>query len=466
MTEPAPAPAILGHPNRAFGRAKRCVIHDLIRQLIIHRAREEEGFFHFVKCKIKMDYNDRIRHLLVDRCDEVNWQNSLQLPKLRSFNVFGTELHASLLSHFRLLTVLNLWFTEMNKLPDSVTDLHNLRYLGIRSTLVEELPKELGKLQKLQTLDAKFSMVQRLPSSTARLKSLRHLLLFKRETAELWKPYPGTVVGPPEGLENLTSLQTLKYVKADKKMVRSLARLEQMRSLELYGVDASLTIDLSLSISRMSCLVRLGLEMKSGSNAELDLESVTRPPQRLQKLSLTARLTGGKLPSWTSSLASLVQLQLLHCNIAQDSLLLLAELPALVNLSLIAAYRDRNMTFYGGNFPNLQKLTLRDMPNLTSIVFHQQCLVNLRNLVLGLCTELTKAPQGMENLIRLKNLELFGMPLDFVHKLKEQSGDAGYICVNLASRWAPRPSRYFRWFGRNSEDESGSRVPGYLDHSA
>ncbi|RLM86123.1 hypothetical protein C2845_PM04G09360 [Panicum miliaceum] len=87
---------------------------------------------------------------------------------LRSFSAFGSELDASFMSRFRLLTVLNLWFIEMNRLPDSVTNLHNLWYLGIRSTLIEELPKGLGKLQKLQVLDAKLSMVQRLPSSVAK----------------------------------------------------------------------------------------------------------------------------------------------------------------------------------------------------------------------------------------------------------------------------------------------------------
>ncbi|RLM85532.1 disease resistance protein RPM1-like [Panicum miliaceum] len=146
-----------------FGRAKRCLVHDLIRELITLRSREEQGFFRFVNCRVTVDSSTRIRNLALDRCEAVD---------------------------SRLLTVLNLWFIEMNKLPDSVTNLHNLRYLGIRSTLVEELPRDLGKLQKLQTLDCKLSMVRRLPSSTAKLKSLRHLILFTREAADFWKAFP------------------------------------------------------------------------------------------------------------------------------------------------------------------------------------------------------------------------------------------------------------------------------------
>lgn len=241
-----------------FGRAKRCVIHDLIRDLIIHRSREEDGFFQFTNCRITIGCNVRIRHLAVDRC-EMGSQTVPNQASLRSFHAFGSEFDALFLSRFRLLTVLNLWFVETEKLPDSVTSLHNLRYLGIRSTLIKGLPKDRRILQKLQTLDAKLSMVQRLPRSAAKLKSLRHLILFKRQDADFRRPFPCTVVAAPEGLDNLTSLQTLKYVRADKKMVRSLARLEQMRSLELSGVDASHTADFSSSICRMSCLVRLGL---------------------------------------------------------------------------------------------------------------------------------------------------------------------------------------------------------------
>ncbi|CAL5072710.1 unnamed protein product [Urochloa decumbens] len=431
-----------------YGRAKRCVVHDLIRELITLRSREEEGFFRFANCKVTVGSDIRVRNLALDRCEGVDSQSVPKVALLRSFHAFGSELDAAFLSRFRLLTVLNLWFIDMNKLPDSVTNLHNLRYLGIRSTLVQELPRDLGKLQKLQTLDCKLSMVQRLPGSTTKLKSLRHLILFTRHAADFWKPFPGTVVQLPQGLENLTSLQTLKYVQANTKTVRSLASLDQMRSLELSGLDPSHAADLPSSISRMRCLLRLGLELEP--NAVLDLESVTPPPLKLQKLALAGRLARGKLPSWTFSLTSLTQLRLCGCEIEEDSLVLLAALPRLVDLSLIAAYKGRGMTFARGSFPTLQKLTLQDLPYLNHMDFQQGCLVNLHDLVLALCTKLTEIPRGMENLILLQNFETFGMTTVFVDKLKEQNGDVGYYKpASSESLNAPRLSRYLRWVGRN-----------------
>ncbi|CAD6220112.1 unnamed protein product [Miscanthus lutarioriparius] len=293
-------------------------------------------------------------------------------------------------------------------------------------------------------------MVQRLPSSIAQLKNLRHLTVLKRETSDFLKPYPGTAVGVPDGLENLASLQTLKYVEADKKMVRSLAKLEQMRSLEISVIDASFAADLSSSISRMSFLLRLGVAIKPGVDAVLDLESISRPPLKLQKLALTGRLARGKLPPWICFLTSLVQLRLCGCQIAQDSLVLLAALPRLVNFSLIGAYHDKDMIFTEGSFPTLRKLTLEGLPNLSHIAFQQGCLMDQRDLALGHCTELTETPLGMENLKHIQNMELFGMPSEFVGKLKEQNSDAEYH--NPASSdfyQAPRFLRLTRFVERN-----------------
>lgn len=433
-----------------FGRVKRFLIHDLFRDLISHRTRGE-GFFQFTNCKIRMDCGVRIRHLSVDRC-EMDCQSVPRQGQasIRSFHAFGSEFGALFLSRFRLITVLNLWFIEMKKLPSTVTSLHNLRYLGIRTTLIEELPQDLGNLQKLQTLDAKLSMIKWLPASIAKLKSLRHLILLRRHAADLTVAFPAMAVGAPKGLENLTSLQTLKYVLADKKMVASLARLEQIRSLELSGVDAGLTSDLSSSISRMGCLVCLGLEAQPRADAVLDLESITRPPLKLQKLALTGKLARGRLPSWTCSLTSLVLLRLCRCAIAQDSFSLLAALPGLVSLSLIAAYRDKVITFAGGSFPALKRLTLCDLDNLTRIEFQQGCLVSLGDLVLSECTMLTDTPQGMENLKhRHLNLGVFGMPTEFADKLKEHIHDSEIITDSDIGVREFFPSRYVRWLQRN-----------------
>ncbi|CAL5026116.1 unnamed protein product [Urochloa decumbens] len=349
-----------------FGRAKRFQIHDLIRELILSRS-AKEGHFVFSKCTVTFESNSNFRHLIIDRCT----RSDLPAPKmvsLRSLHGFKTGLDASLLSRFRLLTVLNLWYIPIAKLPSSVTNLLNLCYLGIRSTLIKELPDELGRLHKLQTLDTKWSMVQRLPGSITKLKALRHLILFRRDSADFKFMYPGKAVVLPNGMKNLTCLQTLKYIEADEKTVGSLGSLKQMRSLELFGVHEGNVIHLPSSISKMNHLLCLGIG---------------------------------------------------------DSIGLLSSLPRLVDLSLVDAYEEKSLTFAAGDFPVLRKLRLEDLAYLAQLEFQKGSLRGLEELMLSQCFELIKIPQGIENLMHLKNLELSDMPLKLTEKVHERQESEG-----------------------------------------
>lgn len=421
-----------------YGRAKRCLIHDLIREVIAHRSRDDR-FFQLSGSTQRVDTkNKKSRYLTLDRCEGDYHQSTPNMPALRSLHVFRSEFHASLLSGLRLLTVLNLWFIKTSKLPGAVTNLRNLRYLGIRSTYIEELPKELGKLHNLQTLDAKWSMIKTLPSTITKLKNLRHLILFTRGGPDFSFPAPGAAIALPDGLQNLRCLQTLKYVQADLKMVRSLGSLEQMRSLELFGVDERILADLSSALSKMSCLVRLGI-VSSDSNVTLDLESFSPPPLKLQTFAITGKLTRGMLPSWFSSLTNLVQLYLRSSELREDSIGILSSLPRLLHLSLIDAQTVRSLTFAAGCFPVLRELSLQGLPNLTRIEFQTESLAYLRLLMLGRCPQLADVPKSIENLIQLENLELFEMPSEFAEKMPDDGGnylDDQHITVvkNIFSR--------------------------------
>ncbi|KAM3369463.1 hypothetical protein ACQJBY_017387 [Aegilops geniculata] len=406
-----------------FGRAKRLCIHDLIRDLILQRS-TKEGFIVFSKCSPALESSKKIRHLILDRCET----DHITVPKLtsiRSFNAFMADIDSSVLSGFRLLTVLNLWFVQIDKLPSSLTNLLNLRYLGIRSTLIEELPQELGKLHHLQTLDTKWSMVQRLPPSIAKLKSLRHLILYRRRSADFRYPGPGSAIVFPHGLQNLTCLQTLKYIEADENMVKSLGSLKHMKSLELFGVHESILVHLPSSISKMSGLLRLGIVSRD-ANVSLDLEPFSQPPIKLQRLSLTGMLARGKLPSWVGRLDSLVQLRLCSSELRGDSIGLLSSLPRLLHLTLNNAYSDKSLTFPEGCFPVLKKLSLHELPKLSHIEFQKGSLVHLNALILGRCDELTEIPQGIENLTELDNLELFEMPSEIIQKIQDGEVERNY----------------------------------------
>ncbi|KAL6903390.1 hypothetical protein ACP4OV_004203 [Aristida adscensionis] len=401
-----------------FGRAKRFQIHDLIRELIVSRS-AKEGLLVFSKCTAALEKNSNVRHLILDRCRSGNFSTQ-KMASLRSFHAFKTDLDASLISRFRLLSVLNLWYVPVNKLPSVVTNLLNLHYLGIRSTLIKELPQELGRLHKLQTLDAKWSMVQSLPSSITKLKSLRHLILFRRQDADdLRFMFPGKSVVLPDGMKNLTCLQTLKYIEADENLIGSLGNLRQMRSLELSGVQESSLIHLLSSISKMDQLVCLGI-ISRDANVQLDLESFTTPPLKLQKLTLKGRLIRGMLPSWFGCLSNLMELRLHSSELNEDSIGLLSSLPRLFDLSIWDAYKGKRLIFVAGGFPVLRKLRLQGLPSLAHLEFQNSSLVGLRKLMLRQCAELIEMPQGIENLVHLETLEIFEMPNELTRKIQER----------------------------------------------
>uniref|UniRef100_A0A0A9HY65 Disease resistance R13L4/SHOC-2-like LRR domain-containing protein n=1 Tax=Arundo donax TaxID=35708 RepID=A0A0A9HY65_ARUDO len=174
----------------------------------------------------------------------------------------------------------------------------------------------------------------------------------------------------------------------------------------------------------MSHLICLGIVSRD-ANVQLNLESFSPPPLKLQKLTLKGRLTRGNLPSWFGCLRSLMVLRLHSSELTEDSIRLLSSLPRLFDLSIWDAYKEERLTFTACGFPVLRKLRLQDLPSLAHLEFQKGSLVDLQRLMLGQCAELIEIPQGIENLIHLKNLELFEMSSELTRKIQERQESGG-----------------------------------------
>ncbi|KAJ7963279.1 Disease resistance protein [Quillaja saponaria] len=77
--------------------------------------------------------------------------------------------------NFRKLKVLDLDRVFKPQLPNSIGDLIELRYLGLRSTHLQDIPSTIGNLVNLQTLDLKHTNLLTLPKTIWKLQKLRHL---------------------------------------------------------------------------------------------------------------------------------------------------------------------------------------------------------------------------------------------------------------------------------------------------
>lgn len=403
-----------------FGRVSRCQVHDLMRDLIVARSREE-NFCEVYDHSSGGNVQHRVRRLSIigGRGDH---RLSIDMEQLCSFHEFSlsssSALSPLLLPRFRLLRVLDLHCAPIDRLPDEVARLFNLRYLSVRRTKVRELPKAIGRLRNLQTLDAWLTCVEDLPRGTTKLENLRHLMVKKIQGKT--SRYTNSVTGVrlPDGIGNLKSLHTLKAVIADEDMIESLRNLTHLRRLEIVEVRNMHCVKLSKSVVKMEHLRHLVVARKYRQET-LQLEDLNPPPPLLQKLSLYGKLDKAALPGWLISLSNLTHLTLESSGIREDSLHLLSSLPRLVFLILFEAYDGQNLHFNAGCFPQLKVLRLQDMAHLSRIDIERKALTNLQELLLVRCRELKMVPMGIENLTRLQRLELDDMPKELVEKLRE-----------------------------------------------
>ncbi|KAG0515957.1 hypothetical protein BDA96_10G321900 [Sorghum bicolor] len=223
--------------RNANGRPRTFVMHDLVREVTSITAEKEKfAVIHGHVGATQLSHN--ARRLCIQ--NSAHSQNYLGNSHLRSFILFDSLVPSSWIydvsSHFRLLRVLSLRFTNIEQVPCMVTELYNLRYLDISYTKVKQIPASFRKLVHLQVLDLRFSYVEELPLEITMLTNLRHLHAvvvrdFQERSLNCFSAtkIPGNICG----LKNLQSLHT---VSANNDLVSQLGKLTLMRSLTIMSV--------------------------------------------------------------------------------------------------------------------------------------------------------------------------------------------------------------------------------------
>ncbi|KAJ6933239.1 hypothetical protein NC651_008601 [Populus alba x Populus x berolinensis] len=333
------------------GRVKTCRIHDLLCEIMITKAKDQD-FVAIVKEEGLM-WSEKVRRVSMHKAVP-SIQRRHVASRLRSVLIFWgadscPDSPAPNLSfgHLRLLNVLDLEGAPLKEFPSKVSSLFLLKYLSLRNTNVNSIPSSISKLLNLETLDLKYTQISELPVEILKLRKLRHLLVYRYEIDSDDRIRTKYGFQPPPQIGSLQSLQKLCYVEANQggDLLLELGRLNQLRRLGIVKFRKE-------HVTKLTDLRSLSITSITDSEF-IDLEYLSNPPRFLQRLYLTGRLHS--LPEWLHSSDSLAKLVLRWSRLSDDPLLSLQHLPNLLHLELVQVYDGEMLCFQAKGFQRLKE---------------------------------------------------------------------------------------------------------------
>ncbi|XP_048533027.1 disease resistance protein Pik-2-like isoform X2 [Triticum urartu] len=441
------------HPSKraeiTSGRINGCIVDDVFQQLGVSDAKLRD--FIYILDEHPLDTNptnSKIRHLVItvgwrrhddERIDEFK---KLDLSCARSLTVCGEWKSCFISTRMKLLRVLDLEDTEgLEEHHDleQIGEFRHLKCLGLRNTGIAHLPNSLGKLLGLEELDIKGTYIAKLPSTVIHLTRLRRLhggTVAARNArldfvSEITRDCPGIIqsaassafcmcllclfkrkkpygVRVPEKIGELKSVLTLGTidVAGSRRVMKELQKLTQLQKLGVTGVTKHNTKHLCSTLERLHQLRSL---MVDSSDSLSRLDTVCSPPLRLEALKLYGSL--GTLPRWIKTLHNLHKLCLRSTLLDGDSVQVIAKLPNLIVLRLLAkSLVAEAMEFGSDAFPKLELLQIDGLENLMSLSFQGGAAPNLEILQIADCNFISEdGLRQFHDLPRIKKVSLDGV---------------------------------------------------------
>ncbi|KAJ6327074.1 hypothetical protein OIU78_014036, partial [Salix suchowensis] len=362
------------------GRVKTCRIHDVLRESIILKARDQE--FVAVAKEPCMMWPEKARRLSIHNASQ-HIQHMIHIPsRLRSLLMFwGVD---SLSGYPKI----NLSYGGLSLL--NVLDLQGAPLKEFPSEVVKPIPVEVPK--------------------------------FERDHDD--HNYTKYGFKAPARIGCLHSVQKLCFIEAKQgiRLLMELGKLNQLRRLGIVKLGKKDGKALCSSIENLGSLRALSVTSIE-ENEIIDMQSLSSPPPLLQRLYLTGRQE--KLPKWISSLHFLVKLVLKWTRLQDDPLVSIQHLPNLVHLEFVQVYDGERLHFKRGGFQRLRILGLNKLNRLKSITVQKGGIPCLQKLIILGCRLLRRVPFGIQHLPELKVLDFVDMPDDFIKRLRPNEGGGG-----------------------------------------
>ncbi|KAK4414152.1 Disease resistance protein RPP8 [Sesamum alatum] len=414
--------------KRSNGKIKFCGLHDLLRDLCIQKAREEE-FLHAtnnsargIQHQRRLSIHSQISGQVVDKLACASF--------IHSILYFPWQIASlSFLRGYRLLRVLDLVKASSSFIPPEITQLFHLRFLAL-SLVYEELsskliiPSSISKLQNLQTLMILVYGSENVDSILLRpiemwdMPQLRHLMFFQRNRL------PTPLAAAPSGGQILENLQTL-CVNNFRFTSNTIEMIPNLKKLKVYYYDVFKAAWEEYCLNNLVHLCQLetlNLMFRYSRRYIADpfLASFAFPPT-LKKLTLST------------------------CELPWQDMAVIRSLPNLEVLKLrYDAFTGEEWECSDGEFPRL-KFLLMEMLNLRRWQVESSHFPCLERLIIKSCWELEEIPCEIGDIPTLQLIEVVPPSKSAANSailIQEEQRDLGNDVLQVRIRLYVREEEY------------------------
>ena len=427
----------------------RCRVHDLLRELCISEAKQID-FMSVCQGRSPLPAESLRRLSLITEPEETisRLKSAPRLRALLGFNfkyAMGSDIVMNLsVGGLKLIRVIDLQGAySLEVLPEEIGGLVNLRYLGLERTGIKSLPETIKNLSRLQFLNVQGTLIKKMTSAVWEIETLRQVV------------FPHGAWAPSRVQCRWRSLQVLRGAKAGKWMDDTLHKVKDIKTLQIWDINASHHKVLSLNLPQFSRLKYLFLEgepipwtaftlsdlprlrtlvlfgpisrgpIKSTSPEEVRPEDILGSPRGLSclcgliKSTFPEEVRPKDIPGSLRGLscheltygwpAGLTCLELHFFELHRDPLPSLGQLSELRFLTLgekVYSWGEE-MKFRGDEFKQLQKLELMYNADMARIIVEDGAMPRLQELLLRDLNQLERMTVEDEAMPRLQKLKIF-----------------------------------------------------------
>ncbi|KAF8021102.1 hypothetical protein BT93_G1508 [Corymbia citriodora subsp. variegata] len=319
-----------------------------------------------------------------------------------------------------LLRVLDLEGVYRPSLPTELGEiLPNLKYLGLRWTLLEWLPESVVLLSRLETLDVKYTNISDLGDSILGAENLRYLYMPK---VGIYRSRPKISLNC-----NIQTIWGLYIANGESPMWEVLRRLTGLRKLALTWRGRSVS-EAAEPISNLKLLESLSLQSdQSDEPSDLELSDMTGLE------SLSNLYLRGKMQSLSKYIPrNLKVLTLSMSRLKDDPMEVLGGLECLITLRLFSSsYDGQALNVSEGTFPRLRVLKLWKLEELTDWTISTNAMPCLQDLEIKECKQL-QTIAGLERIETLEGITLVKVANELERCVRKMCPNVPMIAKELA----------------------------------